>query len=34
VVAVLAIISCLAIAFSSRKQGFHDKMAGAVLTRR
>jgi uncharacterized RDD family membrane protein YckC len=34
VVAVLAVISCLAIAFSSRKQGFHDKMAGAVLTRR
>jgi uncharacterized RDD family membrane protein YckC len=33
-VAVLAFISCLAVAFSSRKQGFHDKMAGAVLTQR
>jgi uncharacterized RDD family membrane protein YckC len=33
-VGVLAFISCVAIAFSSRKQGLHDKMAGAVLTRR
>lgn len=34
VVAILAFISCLAVAFSSRKQGLHDKMAGAILTRR
>jgi uncharacterized RDD family membrane protein YckC len=29
-----AIIACLTVAFSSRKQGLHDMMAGAVLTRR
>jgi uncharacterized RDD family membrane protein YckC len=33
-VALIAFISCIAIAFSARKQGLHDKMAGAVLTRR
>ena len=33
-VGLLALVSCLAVAFSSRKQGLHDKMAGAVLTRR
>jgi len=29
-----ALVSCLVVAFSSRKQGLHDKMAGAILTRR
>jgi uncharacterized RDD family membrane protein YckC len=29
----LAFIACIAVAFSSRKQGLHDKMAGALLTR-
>jgi uncharacterized RDD family membrane protein YckC len=34
VVGLIAFISCIAVAFSARKQGLHDKMAGAVLTRR
>jgi uncharacterized RDD family membrane protein YckC len=34
VVGLVAFISCIAVAFSARKQGLHDKMAGAVLTRR
>jgi uncharacterized RDD family membrane protein YckC len=29
----LALVACIAVAFSSRKQGLHDKMAGAVLFR-
>lgn len=33
VVLFLALIACIAVAFSSRKQGLHDKMAGAFLTR-
>lgn len=33
-VALLSFIACVSVAFSSRKQGLHDKMAGAVLTRR
>ncbi|MBM3646519.1 MAG: RDD family protein [Alphaproteobacteria bacterium] len=33
IVWLAAIIACLAVAFSARKQGLHDKMAGAVLTR-
>jgi uncharacterized RDD family membrane protein YckC len=33
-VGLIALISCLAVAFSARKQGLHDKMAGAILTRR
>jgi len=33
-VSLLAIVACVSVAFSSRKQGLHDKMAGAVLTRR
>ena len=33
-VGLIAFISCIAVAFSARKQGLHDKMAGAVLTRR
>lgn len=33
-VGLVAFISCIAVAFSVRKQGLHDKMAGAVLTRR
>jgi uncharacterized RDD family membrane protein YckC len=33
-VLVLAFISCVAVAFSGRKQGLHDKMAGAVLVHR
>jgi uncharacterized RDD family membrane protein YckC len=32
-VLVLAFIACVAVAFSSRKQGLHDKMAGAFMTR-
>ncbi len=33
-VSLFALISCVAVAFSARKQGLHDKMAGALLTRR
>jgi uncharacterized RDD family membrane protein YckC len=33
-VSLLAFIACVAVAFSARKQGLHDKMAGAILTRR
>ena len=33
-VGLIAFISCIAVAFSARKQGLHDKMAGAILTRR
>jgi uncharacterized RDD family membrane protein YckC len=33
-VSLLALIACVSVAFSDRKQGLHDKMAGAVLTRR
>jgi uncharacterized RDD family membrane protein YckC len=33
-VGLLGFIACVAVAFSSRKQGLHDKMAGALLTRR
>jgi len=33
-VGLIALVSCVAVAFSVRKQGLHDKMAGAVLTRR
>ena len=33
-VGLIAFISCVAVAFSARKQGLHDKMAGAVLTLR
>ncbi len=29
-----AVIACVAVAFSVRKQGLHDKMVGAILTRR
>jgi uncharacterized RDD family membrane protein YckC len=31
-VGLVAFVSCIAVAFSARKQGLHDKMAGAVLT--
>lgn len=33
-VGLVALVSCIVVAFSARKQGLHDKMAGAVLTRR
>ena len=33
-VGLIAFVSCIAVAFSARKQGLHDKIAGAVLTRR
>lgn len=33
-VGLLGFIACIAVAFSARKQGLHDKMAGAFLTRR
>jgi uncharacterized RDD family membrane protein YckC len=33
-ISLLALVACVSVAFSSRKQGLHDKMAGAVLTRR
>lgn len=33
-VGLAALVACLTVAFSSRKQGIHDMMAGAVLTRR
>jgi uncharacterized RDD family membrane protein YckC len=32
-VSFFALIACVAVAFSARKQGLHDKMAGAILTR-
>ena len=32
-VSFFALIACVAVAFSVRKQGLHDKMAGAILTR-
>jgi uncharacterized RDD family membrane protein YckC len=32
-VTLAVFVSCIAVAFSRRKQGLHDKMAGAVLTR-
>lgn len=31
---LVALVACVAVAFSARKQGLHDKMARAVLTRR
>ena len=31
-ISLLSVVACLSVAFSSRKQGLHDKMAGAVLT--
>jgi len=34
VASLVALVACIAVAFSVRKQGLHDKMAGAVLTRR
>lgn len=33
-VLLMAFIACIAVAFSNRKQGLHDKMAGAVLFHR
>jgi uncharacterized RDD family membrane protein YckC len=32
-VGLAAFIACICVAFSSRKQGLHDRMAGAILTR-
>lgn len=32
-VSLAALVACVAVAFSARKQGLHDKMAGALLTR-
>jgi uncharacterized RDD family membrane protein YckC len=32
-VTLVAFIACVSVAFSGRKQGLHDKMAGAILTR-
>jgi uncharacterized RDD family membrane protein YckC len=32
-VGLAALIACLTVAFTSRKQGLHDTMAGAILTR-
>jgi uncharacterized RDD family membrane protein YckC len=32
-ISIAAFVACIAVAFSARKQGLHDKMAGAVLTR-
>jgi len=31
---LLGFIACLGVAFSTRKQGLHDRMAGAILTKR
>ncbi len=31
-VVLLALVACVAVAFSARKQGLHDRMAGAVVT--
>ena len=33
-IGLAALVACLTVAFSSRKQGIHDMMAGAILTRR
>jgi uncharacterized RDD family membrane protein YckC len=33
-ICLFALVACVAVAFSSRKQGLHDRMAGALLTRR
>lgn len=33
VVYFVAIVACLTVAFSSRKQGIHDRMAGAIVIR-
>lgn len=33
-VAFIGFIACISVAFSTRKQGLHDKMARALLTRR
>jgi uncharacterized RDD family membrane protein YckC len=33
-VGFVGLIACVAVAFSAHKQGLHDKMAGALLTRR
>jgi uncharacterized RDD family membrane protein YckC len=33
-ISLAALVACLTVAFSGRKQGLHDMMAGAVLTRR
>jgi uncharacterized RDD family membrane protein YckC len=33
-IALASLVACLSVGFTSRKQGLHDKMAGAVLTRR
>jgi uncharacterized RDD family membrane protein YckC len=33
-VALAAFVACICVAFSDRKQGLHDRMAGAILTRR
>lgn len=30
---LVAIVACLVVAFSSRKQGIHDRMAGTIVTR-
>jgi len=32
-ISFIALVACVAVAFSVRKQGLHDKMAGAILTR-
>jgi uncharacterized RDD family membrane protein YckC len=32
-VALAAFVACITVAFTSRKQGLHDRMAGAILTR-
>jgi uncharacterized RDD family membrane protein YckC len=32
-VGLAAFVACICVAFSERKQGLHDRMAGAVLTR-
>lgn len=32
-VGLIAFVACVAVAFSAHKQGLHDRMAGAVLTR-
>lgn len=33
-IGLAAFIACICVAFTSRKQGLHDRMAGAILTRR
>lgn len=34
IVSILVLVSCVAVAFTAQKQGFHDMLAGALVVRR